>query len=119
VCLLQHGRQGSDAQDYANEDLNGRGVTLYMAFDQDYIFRVIGQPRFRVIDQTQNAAHLNRQKIYVRKLSQAFASVCKGNAFLMVAKHNGIGGGVGAYQNPWDGSQKKARQPSRQCIGER
>ncbi len=27
------GAKGSDAQDYANEDLNGRGVTLHMAFD--------------------------------------------------------------------------------------
>ncbi len=99
------GAVGTDALDYANDDmagLNGVGVTFHMALDDKYIKQVIGQERFRITDTTsKNAAHLNRQNIYVRKLSQVFASVCTENAFVMVLKRNGKSGGVGAYQTPW------------------
>ena len=98
------GAKGYDALAYANDEytgLNGVGVTFHMAFDDEYIERVIGESRFRIGDNAENAAHLTRANIYVRKLSQAFASVCTGNAFVMVLQRYGKGGGVGAYQTPW------------------
>ena len=103
------GAKDFDAKNFVNNDLNGRGVTFPDAVEQDYITKVIGQERFRVTDGTRNGMRLNRQNIFVRKLSQAFASVCKGNAFLMVAQRNGKGGGVGANQTSWVDPDKPAQ----------
>lgn len=105
------GAKGFDARNYANNDLNGRGVTFHDAVEKDYILKVIGHARFSMTDKTRNGMNLNRQNIFVRKLSQAFASICKNDAFLMITKRDGKGSGVRAYQTPWvDGKPEQDRQ---------
>ncbi len=62
---------------------------------------VIGDSRFHIDAPARNAANLNRADILVRKTSQAMASLCKSDAYLMVLRRNGDGGGVGITQTPW------------------
>ena len=97
------GAGGCAARDFAKTLVNGKGVTFHDALDTDYISEVLGVKKFHLIDATRNDQNLNRRNIYVRKLAQAFASVC-GNtqAFLLVKHYQGQGGGVGVYQTPWD-----------------
>lgn len=99
------GGKASHAKGYAVNDLSGRGATFHMALDAAYMKRVLGVGTrdfdpFGLRDMTQNAFNLNRHDIWVRKLSQAFASVCGGDTFLMVDIYNGKEGGLGIYQNP-------------------
>ncbi len=95
------GAEGIDARTFAAQDLNGQGVTFHMALDGSYMKRVMDNPVFDIASSARNAGNLSRKDIYIRKLSQALASVCKNDAYLMVLKRNGDGGGVGIHQTPW------------------
>lgn len=97
------GAQGPDARDFCETGLGGIGITFRNALDDPYIKQVINHPRFGDIGLQKlgavrqvNDQNLNRQNIFVRKLSQAFASVCYDQAYLMVLKYQGRG--VGIYQ---------------------
>ncbi len=97
------GAKGIDARNFVAHDLNGRGVTFHAAVDRNYISDVM---RTHLTRTARNAVNMNREDIYIRKLSQAFASVCEGDAYLMVLKRNGQGGGVGVFQTPWVADDK-------------
>lgn len=109
TCVFySFGAQGSDAANYCSQDLEGVGIRFHEVLDDDYLKKVIGNPKFGLqqgkmpISLPTNDQNLNRKDIYVRKLAQAFASVCQGEAFLMVLHYQGDGGGIGIYQNPRD-----------------
>lgn len=96
------GALGYHARNYAAKDLIGRGITIHGAFDGKYEERVLAQKRFHLDDRNPNAQNLVRESIYVRRLSQAFASVCKDKAYLMIDRRDGLGGGgPGIFQAPW------------------
>ena len=110
------GAEGSDARSFATNELGGRGVTFKDALGDDYVKDVVNDARFGDIGEKKlftkllvNSANLNRANIFVRKLSQAFASVCSDEAYLTILQYKGKGGGIGIYQNPWVRPDKSAR----------
>jgi hypothetical protein len=107
------GAEGHQARAFADNELGGKGITFKNALDDKYMSTVIHHPRFGDIAQNEyfalrlvNSENLNRREIFIRKLAQAFASVCSDQAYLMVLHYNGMGGGVGIYQGPWERANK-------------
>lgn len=109
------GALGTHARSFADDVLGGNGITFKNALDDKYMKEVIYHPRFGDVAQNEyfavrlvNSENLNRREIFVRKVAQAFASVCADQAYLMVLHYNGDGGGVGIYQGPWEPENKPA-----------
>jgi len=107
------GALGTHARGFAENELGGNGITFKNALDDRYMAEVIQHPRFGDVAQAEfyglrlvNSENLNRREIFVRKLAQSFASVCSDQAYLMVLHYNGMGGGVGIYQGPWEPANK-------------
>ena len=94
---------------FAANELGGKGISFKGAMGDDYIKQVANHPRWGDLREQGyyakrlvNSGNLNRREIWNRKLAQAFASVCSDEAYLLVQRYRGAGGGVGIYQIPKD-----------------
>ena len=79
------------------DTLNPKGIMFNDALDENYWNKVFDAPKFH-LDQAE------RTTILVARYAEAMATVSTGEAFIVVLKYNGDGGGQGAYQLPKDTS---------------